>query len=424
MKTTKKNLTKTRVELTITLNADDIAPAADKALARLANNLKVSGFRKGKVPLDVAKKHIPENDLASQTLDFAVRTALPKAFEGLHPISIPEISVDKYVPGEIIEFRAASDVIPEIKLGNYRALKAKKPDGQLPASSVDEVLNNIAKSFAEKKVANRPAKLTDEVQIDFTGTLGGKPFDGGSAKDFKLTLGSNQFIPGFEQGIIKHSPGDKFELKLTFPKDYHAAPLAGKKVTFEVLLKQINELNLPPIDDALAQKAGPFKTLKDLKADIKRSLQAQSQHTATEHYKDALVNELVNSSTVDAPETLIADQLRFINLDFEQNLKAHNLTREQYFKQGQKTEEDWEKEANMAAQNRVKAALVLQVLARELDISATDDEVSAKLAELRDVYKKDETASKNLADPRVHADIKNRITIEKTLDELVKINSK
>jgi len=424
MKTTKKNLNKTRVELTITLNADDIAPAADKALARLASSIKVAGFRKGKVPLDVAKKHIPENDLASQTLDLAVRTALPKAFEGLHPISIPEISVDKYVPGELIEFRAASDILPEIKLGNYRALKTKKPDGQLPATSVDEVLNNIAKSFAEKNVVNRPAKLTDEVQIDFTGKIGGKVFDGGSAKDFKLTLGSNQFIPGFEQGIAKHSPGDKFELKLTFPKDYHAAPLAGKKVVFEILLKQVNELTLPPIDDALAAKAGPFKTLKELKADIEKNLKAQSEHTATERYKDALIAELISTSTVDAPETLLADQLRFINLDLEQNLKAHGLTREEYFKKSQKTESDWEKEAKQAAESRVKAALILQTLARELNISATDDEVSAKLEELKHAYRQDDTATKNLADPRVHADIKNRITIEKTLDRLVEINSK
>lgn len=426
MNISKKSLSKTRVELTIKLDAKELSPSSDKALARLAKDLKVAGFRKGKVPLDVAKKHIPENDLASQTLDVAVRSAIPEAFEGIQVVSMPEVSIDKYVPGELLEFRAAADILPEIKLGSYKSLKTKKPSGKITAKSVDQVLENIARSFSEKKAVNRPAKLTDEVQIDFVGKKDDKPFDGGTAKDFKLTLGSGQFIPGFEDGIVGHAPGDKFDLPLAFPKDYHAAALAGQKVTFEVLLKQINEIVAPKIDDSLAEKAtdGNLKTLKDLRADIEKNLKAQSDHTATEQYKDALVAELVKSSTVEAPEALIADQLRLIKLDFERNLETHGLTEDQYFEQTKTSKDDWEKEARTAAESRVKAALVLQTLARELKIEATDAETEAKLAELRDVYKKDETALKNLSDPRAAADIKNRLTIDKTLEALVKLNSK
>ena len=425
MKTTKKNLSKTRVEITITLDSADISPATSKATARLATSVKVSGFRKGKVPLDVAKKHIDPNDLASQTLDIAVRTAIPAAYAEakVQAISMPEVSIDKYVPGELIEFRATSDILPEIKLGNYKTLKVKKPDDKPAAGSAEEVLGNIANSFAEKKAVNRPAKLTDEVQIDFTGYDNGKPFEGGAAKDFKLTLGSGQFIPGFEDGIISHAPGDKFELKLTFPKDYHATNLASKKVTFDVLLKQVNEITAPKIDDALAEKAGPFKTLKELKSDIEKNLKAQATHTAIEQYKDALVTALVAGSTVEAPESLIADQLRFISIDMEQKLKAHNMTEEQFLTQAKKTKEEYEENNRQLAEGRVKSALVLQALAAELKISASDAEVEAKVAELKDVYKKDAGALKNLSDPRIISDVKNRLAIEKTLDRLVKINA-
>ena len=424
MKTTQKDLSKTRVEITVTLGPDELSSASDKALAHLARELKISGFRKGKVPLELAKKHIPENDIASLALDIAVRTAIPKIFDGLMVVSMPEVSVDKYVPGQTVEFRATADILPEVKLGNFKNLKVKKPETKLEPKSVDEVLSNIANSFAEKKVVSRAAKLTDEVQIDFTGFQKGKPFDGGAAKDFKLILGSNQLIPGFEKGIIGHSSGDKFELPLTFPKNYHNDQLAGKKVTFEILLKQVNEVVAPKIDDDLAQKAGPFKTLKELKADIEKNLKVQSEHSATEQYKDALVAELVKLSTVFAPEPLIADQLRIIKHDIERNLSTHNVTEEEYLKQSNKTKQDWEKDATTAAETRVKSALVLQALAKELNLSATETEVDAKITELREVYKNNPEAMKNLSDPRLAADVKNRLTFEKALEALITLNSK
>lgn len=426
MKTHKKFLTKTRVEISVVLDADELAAASDKAVARLADELKIKGFRKGKVPIKVARKHIPENDLAGATLDMAVRTAIPKVFSEskVQAISVPEVSVDKYVPGELVEFRATSDILPEVKLGNYKTLKAKKESTKLTVKSVDEVLGNIAKSFAEKKAVNRAAKLGDEVQIDFVGKVKDEAFEGGSSKDFKLELGSKQFIPGFEEGIVGHKPGDKFEIKLTFPKEYHADKLAGKKATFDVLLKQVNALELPKIDDELAKKTGPFKTLKELKADIEKNLKSQNEHTSSERYKDALVNELVSISTVEAPEILISDQLKSIKNELEKNLKTRNITEEQYFESVKDGREGWEKQANAAAEQRAKAALVLGELAKELKILASDDLVDAKITELKEVYKKNPEAMKNLEDPRIAVDVKHRLTIEQTVAELEKINSK
>lgn len=425
MKTTVKKLSDTKVEITVKLGKDELSAARKKAIARLAAEVKVPGFRKGKVPADMAEKHLNPNDIASQTLDIAVRTAVPEAFmsNDKSPLVVPEVSVTKYVPDEEAEFTATADILPEIKVGSYKKLGVKKTETKVTDKDVKEILDNIAAAYAEKKVVKRAAKDGDEVVIDFTGKKDDKPFEGGAAKDYTLGLGSHSFIPGFEEGIVGHEVGDKFDLKLTFPKDYHARELAGQKVVFEVLLKQISEKTIPKIDDELAKKCGPFKTVAELKADIKKNLETQNAHKADEKYKDDLIQALVKKSTVSAPEILIKDQLRFIKDDITRNAASQGLKFEDYLKQTGQTEEQWEKEARKIAEARVKASLVLQVLARDEKITVADEDVDAKLAELRDVYKKSDEALKGLKDPRVRQDLKNRMTIEKTIDVIVKANS-
>ena len=421
MKTTVKKISDTRVEIKVTLDKKELSEAKKKAIERLSKEVKIPGFRKGKVPADMAEKHLNPNDVSQVALDIAVRTAVPQAFisNKQNPLVIPEVSVSKYVPDESAEFTATADILPDVKLGDFKKLGVKKPDTKVAEKDIKDVLDNIASAYAEKKVVKRAAKLGDEVIIDFTGKKDGKPFDGGSAHDYKLALGSKSFIPGFEEGVVGHSVGDKFDLDLTFPKDYHAENLAGEKVVFEVLLKQISEVVKPKLDDELAKKCGPFKTIDDLKADIKKNLSAQNEHKVAEKYKDDLVEALVKKSKVSAPEILISDQMRFIKDDINRNAAAQGLKFEDFLKQVGKTEEEWEKEARKVAEARVKASLVLQILARDQKITVDDDDVSAKIAELRDVYKKSPEALKNLKDPRVRQDVKNRMTIEKTLEFLV-----
>ena len=422
MKTVVKKISDTRVEIKVTLDKKELEKAKKQAIDRLSKEVKIPGFRKGKVPANMAEKHLNPNDVAQVALDIAVRAAVPEAFisNKQNPLVVPEVSVTKYVPDESAEFTATADILPEVKIGDYKKLGVKKEENKVKESDIKDVLENIAAAYAEKKVVKRAAKLTDEVIIDFTGKKDGKAFDGGSAHDYKLALGSKSFIPGFEEGIVGHEVGDKFDLDLTFPKDYHAKELAGKKVTFEVLLKQISEVVKPKLDDELAKKCGPFKTIDELKADIKKNLAAQNEHRIEEKYKDDLVAALVKKSKVSAPEILISDQMRFIRDDISRNAAAQGLRFEDFLKQTGKTEEEWEKEAKKVAEARVKASLVLQILARDQKITVPDDDVSAKIAELRDVYKKSEEALKNLKDPRVRQDIKNRMTIEKTLEFLVK----
>ena len=425
MKTKLKKISDSRVELTVTLDAEDLKPARKKALEKLAKEVKVEGFRKGKVPTEVASKFIPENDLNAETIDFAVRSTVVPAFQATQksPLVLPNVNVTKYVPGELLEYTATADIIPEVKLGDFKKLDVKKPEVKVTDKDIKQVLENIVTSFAEKKVARKKAELGDEVVIDFVGKKDGKEFKGGSAKDYKLTLGSKTFIPGFEDGIVGHESGDKFDLKLTFPKDYGVKDLAGAKTVFEVLVKQVNEIKKPAVDDDLAKKCGPFKNVDELKADIRKNLELQNKQRLGEKFKNDLVEALVKKSTIPAPEILIDDQMRMIRDDMTRNAGSRGQSLEEFVEQNGETMESWEKEARKLAEQRVKASLVLQNLAVSQKITVSDDEVNAKIAELRDVYKKSPEALKSLKDPNVKMDIKNRLTIEKTLEFLVKENS-
>ena len=424
MKTKVKKLSDARTEITVTLDAKDLKVASEKALEKLAKEVNVTGFRKGKVPMEVAKKFIPENDLNAEAADIAVRTTILAAFtdNSKQPLVVPRANITKYVPGEVLEYTATADILPEVKLGDYKKLGVKKPETKITEKDIEGVLKNLASSFAEKKVTKRAAKLTDEVVIDFVGKKDGKAFEGGSAKDYKLALGSKTFIPGFEDGIVGHEPGDKFELELTFPKDYGMKDLAGAKTVFEVLLKQVNEVVEPEIDDELAKKCGPFKDLAALKSDIKKNLEMQAEHQNLEKYKNELVEALVKKSTVAAPEILIDDQMHALRDDVTRNAASMGMPFEKYLERAGETLESWEKQARKVAEQRVKGSLVLQNLAITEKITVPDELVAAKIAELKDVYKKSPEALKSLKDPNVKVDIKNRMTIEKTLDYLVKVN--
>ena len=424
MKSKVKKLSDSRVELTVTLDAKDLKDAIKAATEKLAKEVKVEGFRKGKVPVEIARKFIPENDLNAEAADTAVRTTIMNAFNEneKRPLVMPNVNITKYVPGEVLEYTATADIIPEIKLGDYKKLGVKKTEAKIGEKEINGVLDNLATSFAEKKVVKRAAKLGDEVVIDFVGKKDGKPFNGGSAKDYKLTLGSGVFIPGFEDGVVGHESGDSFNLDLTFPKDYGMKDLAGAKTTFEILVKQVNEVVKPEINDELAKKIGPFADLKALKADIKKNLTAQADHQNTEKFKNDLVEALVKKSTVPAPEILISDQVRMIRDDVTRNAMSQGMSFEDFIARAGETPESWEKQAKKIAEQRVKGSLALQQLAIQEKITVPDGEVAAKIAELKDVYKKSPEALKQLKDPNVKMDIKNRLTVEKTLDYLVKNN--
>ena len=428
MKTTVKKLSDTNVCLTITLGADELNAAEQVALTKMARDLKVPGFRKGKVPVSVAAKHVNPMALQEQVLDNALSKAVAEAFmnEKLQALERPSVEVKKFVPNQEVEFTAEATVVPPVKLGDYKKLKAKPQAVKVEAKDVDEIIERMQQNFVDKTEVKRAAKDGDEAIIDFVGKKDGVAFDGGSAKDFALKLGGGQFIPGFEEGVVGHKAGETFDLDLEFPKDYHAENLAGAKVVFSVTLRKVNELKLPELNDEFAAKCGPFTDIKELKADIKHEITAQKEREAKEKLKDELVAELADSSKVALPELLIDDQMRSIEQDLMQNLSYRGLTMDSYLKtQGFKDKADWQKkEARPAAEKRVKAGLVLAELSKELGVEVSREELDAQISTFKQQYGKDAKLAARFDDPNVHRDIANRMITDKTIDKLVELNSK
>lgn len=416
--------TNTSAKFAVEFSAKDFEPARLKALERLARNIKVAGFREGRAPANVVEQHVDPNKLASETLDILVRQTIPKIFAEakLTPISVPHVDVMKYVPGESAELSIEADIMPEVKFGDYENLDAEYAIQTITEEDVEDVLNRIAESFAETSVVKRAAKLGDEVIIDFTGKKDGVEFAGGSAKDFKLRLGSGQFIPGFEDGIVDHEVGDSFDLNLTFPEDYGNKEMAGAKTVFEVLLKQVNEVKTPAIDDELAKKTGAFEKLEDLRKDIRKNLEAQAQKQADDQYKDRLLAKLVEVSETEAPKTLVQEQVEAMRGDLLRNLKARKMELEDWLKAQGKKKDEWEKDIREAAERRVISSIVVQRLGEEMKVEISDKDIEDQLEQMRQAYAKSPEALKEIDDPRTKANIYNRLRIEAIMDKLVGIN--
>ncbi len=426
MKTTVKNLSDTKVQITITVDANELANAEQVALVKLSKSAKVPGFRQGKVPAGVAAKHVDPQALQEQLLDDAISKAVAEAFlaEKIQALDRPMVDVKKYVPGELLEFVAEVDVLPAVTLGDYKKLTSKAEKPTVAAADVEDVVERMRQGFAEKKDVTRAAKEGDETVIDFVGKKDGVAFDGGAGTDYTLKLGSNQFIPGFEEGIVGHKAGEEFDLELEFPADYHAADLAGQKVVFTTTLKKVIEAALPEADDELAKKAGDFKTIKELKDDIKREITEQKEREAGDKLKDALIAELIEKSDVPVPEVLIADQMRSIEQDFSQNLMYRGLTLEAYLaSNGFSDEEAWrEKEVKPAAIKRTQAGLVLAELSKAENITATDEEIAEHVEVHKRQYANSPEALKQFDTPEVQRDIGNHFITEKTIERLVELN--
>lgn len=428
MKTTVKHLTDTRVLVTITVGAEELEAAEQVALKKLAKDIKVDGFRKGHVPVAVVKKNVDPNTLAQETLENALSRAVAESYlnNNLQALERPEVEVKKFVAGDTLEFTAEGDVLPEVTLGDHTKLTAVKKTETVKKADVDETVERIRKGFAEKKETKAAAKDGDEVVIDFVGKKAGKEFEGGAGNDYALTLGSNTFIPGFEEALVGLKAGDKKDVELTFPKDYHAKDLAGKKVVFETTIKTVNAVTVPELTDELAAKVGPFTSVSELTEDIKREITAQRERESNDKLKDDLVKQLIEKSKVSVPKVLLEDQIRSIEQDMQQNLMYQGMTLEQYFEsKGYADRDAWVKaEAEEAAENRIKAGLVLAELSKKLKVEASADELAEHINVYKQQYANNPDMAKRFDEPDAQREIANRLITEKTVDKLVELNTK
>lgn len=353
MKTSVEKISDVKVRLTIRVEKAELEAAEQVALIKLAKDIKVSGFRKGKAPLEVVAKNVDPEKLSFETMENAMSKAVAGAFlsEGIQALNRPEVEVQKFVPDQELEFTAEAEILPKVELGNYKKMKTKKEKIEVSKKEIEETIARIRSNFAEKKPVEREVKNGDEVLIDFLGKKDGIAFDGGKAEKFPLEIGSKSFIPGFEDGILGKKAGDEFELDLEFPKDYHAKDLAGAKVVFEVKLHEVRENILPEMNEEFLKKLGDFKTAEDFEKQIEEDLKQQKTYEVDNKFKDELVRELAEISKIPVPEVLVEDQKRAIEMDMQQNLMYSGLSLEQYLEKMGKTREEWlESDVKQAAE--------------------------------------------------------------------------
>lgn len=427
MKTTVTHISDTRVSVRVVLEPAELVDAEQVALKKLSKTTKVPGFRKGHVPLEIVAKHVDQAALMDEMLNNAISKAVAEAYMGnqIQVLERPEVEVKKFVPRQELEFTAEADVLPKVKLGDYKKLKATKQAVKVAKADVEDVLERMQKGMSEKKATKDAAAMGDEVVIDFVGKKDGTAFDGGTGNDYPLVLGSGSFIPGFEEALVGAKKGDKKDIPLTFPAEYHSKELAGQDVVFEVAVKGVNQVVLPELNDEFAAKVGPFTSVEELREDIKKEIAAQKEREAADQLKDDLVKQLVSKSKVAVPTVLKGDQIRSIEQDLTQNLMYQGMTFEKYLEQkGYADRDAWvEAEAGEIAEYRIRAGLVLAELSKELKIEATTDELAEHINQYKQSYANNPDMAKRFDEPEVQREVANRLITEKTVDELVKLNT-
>lgn len=411
----------TSAKLTVVASPEEMATVKQGVLERLQNKVKLPGFRAGKAPLAMVEKSVDQEQLQSEFLDDAVNQMCMQAIgqKRLRIVTTPQVNITKFVPFTTLEFEADMDIIGEIKLPDYKKHKKAKAPVKVTAEDVNGVLDQLRTRQAVKKPVERAAKDGDEVVIDFKGVdEKGEAISGAEGQDYPLALGSNTFIPGFEDNVVGMKAGEDKTFDLKFPKDYGVAALASKKVTFTVTAKTVNEQELPKADDAFAATVGPFKALTELKDDIKKQLQLEKQNQADRQYEDELVQELAAKTKAPLPKALVDDQIARMEQEERQNLAYRGQTWQEHLDAEGVTEEQHREQKRPQAEVRVKVGVMLSEIAEAEGLSVSDDELEVRLNLLRGQYT-DKQMQAELAKPENRRDVAGRILTEKTLEILV-----
>lgn len=422
MRITKKQLSDTQVSLTFTANQDDLGPIKQHAVQHLGKTMKLPGFREGKAPAAVIEKNLDQSLLQTEVIEHAVNEFYVKALDEhqLRPVARPDVSIKKFVPYTELEFETTISVIGDVKLPDYNKIKLKKDTASVTAKDVNEVLETLKSRAADRKKVDRAAKNGDQVTIDFKGTNEkGEAINGAEGKAYPLVLGSNTFIPGFEDELIGKKADEPFSFEITFPKDYGVKALASKKVTFEVTITQVDELVEPKLDDTFAASVGPFKSLDELKKDIKTQLTAERQSQIDRDYEQQLVEQIVAKSKFSVPDALIDEQVEAIIREQKQNILYRGQTWQEFLEGEGETEESFrDKVVKPQAELRVKAGLVLAEIADKEKITVTPEEVATRVQLLKGQYQ-DPAMQAELDKPENQRDIGGRMITEKTVQQLV-----
>lgn len=417
---------KTEAIVTIVAADNELKLLKAQVLVRFQDKVKVPGFRSGKIPDNILEKNVDQQLMQNEFLEQAIEQLYVQAIQkhNLKPVSQPQIAIKKFVPFTTLEFEATMPVLGEVKLPDYKKIKKTKPTIKLTTKDTDDVIKSLQDRMAEKKDVERAAKNGDVVWIDFKGANAkGEPVNGAEGKDYPLTLGSKAFIPGFEENLVGLKANDDKNFVLTFPKDYGVKALAGKKVTFTVNVIKVQEVIELKVDDEFAKKAGPFKTLAELKADIKKQVSAERQREADRVYENELIQHISSKSVVDIPEILINDQIDRMEQEERQNLTYRGQTWQEHLLEEGTTEEKHREEKRPQATERIKASLVMAELAEAENLTVSQEELDLRMQLLRAQYQ-DPKMQAELDKPEARRDVAGRILTEKTLEKIVTYSTK
>nr|SFZ87933.1 Cell division trigger factor [Loigolactobacillus rennini] len=398
-------------ELTFEIEPEKIKSGLDQAFKRVKKNLNVPGFRKGKVPRQVFNSMYGEASLYEDALNIVLPEAYQKAIEEtkIEPVDQPKVDVKSIEQDKPWVLTAQVTVKPEVALGEYKGLAVPVQDRKVTDDDVEKEIESKRQQQAELVLKeDEPAESGNTVVIDYKGTVAGKAFEGGSADNYSLELGSNSFIPGFEDQLIGHKAGDDVEVKVTFSKDYQAKDLAGKEAIFATKIHEVKEKQLPKLDDEFAKDVDEdVDTLAELKDKVRKDLQKKKDDAATGAIQDAAIQEAVNNASVqDIPQAMIDEEIQRQLDQYLGNMQRQGIDPQMYYKLTGTSEDDLKKQFAKDADNRVKTNLVLEAVVTAEDIKPTDDQIKQEVKDLADDYGMEVKAVRNaLTDDMLSHDI-------------------
>ena len=376
--------------LTIEVDAEKVNIGIDEAFKKVVKQVNVPGFRKGKMPRNLFEKKFGVESLYQDALDIILPDAYANAIDeaGIEPVDRPEIDIEQMEKGQNLIFTAKVTVKPEVKLGQYKNLEVEKIDPTVTDEDVENELKSIQERHAELVVKEEGSvENGNTVVIDFEGYVDGEAFEGGTAENYTLEIGSGTFIPGFEEQLVGLEAGAQKDVEVSFPEEYHAENLAGKLATFKVKLHEIKAKELPALDDELAKDAdNEVETLAELKAKTKQRLEETKKNEAENSLRDTVIEKAAANAEVDIPEAMVNTELDRMLKEFEQRLQMQGMNMDLYFQFSGQDENALREQMKEDAGKRVRINLTLEAIAKEENIEVTDEEVTEELDKMAEMY--------------------------------------
>ena len=413
-----EKMEKNMAKLTIEVAAEDLEKAMQNAYQKAKGRISIPGFRKGKAP----RKMIEQMYGKGVFLEDAVNALIPEHYSKalaeceLEIVSQPTIDITQAEPGKAFIFTAEVATKPEVTLGDYKGVEVPKTEITVTDEDVDaEIKKEQEKNSRTITVEDRAAQNGDTATIDFEGFVDGEAFEGGKGTDYPLTLGSNTFIPGFEEQLVGANTGDHVEVKVTFPEEYQAKELAGKEAVFQCDVKKVEAKELPELDDDFAQDASEFDTLAEYKEDIKKNLTEKKEKEARAAKENAAVDKAIENAQMEIPDAMLNTQVRQMLDDFSRRMQSQGLTMEQYFQFTGMTLEKMQEEMKPQALKRIQTRLVLEKIAEVENIQPTDEEVEEEFKKMADAYKMEVEKIKELLGDRELEQMKKDMAVQKAV---------